>query len=644
MAGEDLQQLRGGPVDEVEAAQVVLGQLVGVGRADQRDGRPPVAYGPGQLGELGGAADHVDQHIDTVRMGREDLVGERARGVVDGLRGAQRAHQLRLGRAGGGDHLGAAAGRELGGEGADAAGRADDQHPLALGDPGLLDEVVRGHAGRRQRRGGGVGDAAGGVREAALIGDGEFAVRAAALLRPLELAEHRVADGEPPYTVPDREHLAGPVRPEDEGEADRHGIPEHAIGELPVDGVESGGGQPHQNLTGPWFGLRQIHELRLFTECADCYGSHRGVPFHPSDRWPKWIVSTPVGPDAAGGEAVRRKQLVRPLTPGLSGPRSAPRGRRAPGPAAGAVGRPVPRFAPLRSPAGSSLVNSLVRGVATKGDCVAERPASGRYDAMRVLVVEAEELLADMIAAGLRRAAIAVDIVHDGRAAPTALRLGAYDVLVLDHDLPGLPGDEICRQMAEQGLPTRVLMLTAPRTARARGRRTRVRRADDRLTKPFVHEELLARVLALGRRARPALPQIIERAGVTVDTARRLAVRDGRPLALSRTEFGVLEVLLRAQGAVVSGDELIEEVWEEHTTYRTNAVRVTLGKLRAKLGDPPVIETVPDAVAPGQREDQLGLERSLDVDVQLGLGHAREQLGQAGGRDGFGEVVHRSLQ
>ena len=102
-------------------------------------------------------------------------------------------------------------------------------------------------------------------------------------------------------------------------------------------------------------------------------------------------------------------------------------------------------------------------------------------------------------------------------------------------------------------------------------------------------------MLALGRRARPALPQIIERAGVTVDTARRLAVRDGRPLALSRTEFGVLEVLLRAQGAVVSGDELIEEVWEEHTSYRTNAVRVALGKLRAKLGDPPVIETVPDA-------------------------------------------------
>ncbi|MGW6309629.1 response regulator transcription factor, partial [Streptomyces niveus] len=119
--------------------------------------------------------------------------------------------------------------------------------------------------------------------------------------------------------------------------------------------------------------------------------------------------------------------------------------------------------------------------------------------------------------------------------------------------------------------------------------------ADDYLTKPFAYDELLARVLALGRRARPALPPVLERAGLTLDTARRQVCRDGRYLSLSRKEFAVLETLLRAEGAVVSGDDLIEEVWEEDTSYRTNAVRVTLSKLRAKLGAPTVIETVPGA-------------------------------------------------
>lgn len=176
--------------------------------------------------------------------------------------------------------FGAAAYRELGDKGADAAGRADDQHRSAFRDPGLLDQVVRGHTGRRERRGGGVGDAAGSVRDAVLTGDGEFAVRTAALIRPLELAEHRVADGEPPHPAADGEHLARSVRSQDEGNAAGDGIAEHSVGELPVDGVESGGGQPHQDLTGPWFGLRQLHELRLFTEGADCYGSHRGAPFH----------------------------------------------------------------------------------------------------------------------------------------------------------------------------------------------------------------------------------------------------------------------------------------------------------------------------------------------------------------------------
>ncbi|QIK07796.1 response regulator transcription factor [Streptomyces sp. ID38640] len=212
---------------------------------------------------------------------------------------------------------------------------------------------------------------------------------------------------------------------------------------------------------------------------------------------------------------------------------------------------------------------------------------------MRVLVVEDEECLADMIAAELRRAAIVVDIAHDGRAALAGLRLVAYDVLVLDGELPAPHGDALRRYVVEHRLPTRVLLLTAA------GPDDRVAdpepAADDCLAKPFAHEELLARVLTLGRAARRVVPQVIERAGVTVDTAHRLAARDGRALALSRTEFGVLEVLLRAQGAVVSGDELIEEVWEEHTSYGDNAVRVTVGALRAKLGDPPVIEAVPGA-------------------------------------------------
>ncbi|ARH95384.1 response regulator transcription factor [Streptomyces sp. MOE7] len=213
---------------------------------------------------------------------------------------------------------------------------------------------------------------------------------------------------------------------------------------------------------------------------------------------------------------------------------------------------------------------------------------------MRVLVVKDEESLAEAIGAGLRRDAVTAETARDGREALAKLRLGGYDVLVLDRDLPGLHGDEVCRQVVGQQLLTRVLMLTSPGTVHRRPDALGPG-ADDYLTKPFTHEELLARVLALGRRPRPVPAPVITHAGVTVDTARQLAARDGRPLALSHTELGVLEVLLRARGAVVSGDDLIEEVWEEHTSYRTNAVRVTLGTLRAKLGDPPLIETVPGA-------------------------------------------------
>jgi len=220
---------------------------------------------------------------------------------------------------------------------------------------------------------------------------------------------------------------------------------------------------------------------------------------------------------------------------------------------------------------------------------------------MRVLVVEDEEFLAAMIAEGLRRDAIAVDVAHDGLTAMRKLTVGEYDVMVLDRDLPKMHGDDVCRAVVEQGLLTRVLMLTASGTVRDRVAGLGLG-ADDYLTKPFSYDELLARVLALGRRVHPALPPVLERAGIALDTARRQVSRDGRHLWLARKEFAVLEALLRANGAVVSGDDLIEQVWEENTSYQTNAVRVTLSKLRAKLGEPAVIETVPGAgyrIGPG---------------------------------------------
>ncbi|MEU0279415.1 MULTISPECIES: response regulator transcription factor [unclassified Streptomyces] len=213
---------------------------------------------------------------------------------------------------------------------------------------------------------------------------------------------------------------------------------------------------------------------------------------------------------------------------------------------------------------------------------------------MRVLVVEDEEFLAEMIAEGLRQNAFAVDVAGDGLEAVRRLTFGAYDVIVLDRDLPGLSGDEVCRQVVERGLLTRVLMLTASGTVHDRVEGLALG-ADDYLSKPFAYEELVARVLALGRRSNPMLPPVIRRAGIVLDTSARRARRDGRPLRLSLKEFAVLETLLRACGSVVSSDDLVEQVWEEEISYRTNAVRVTLSRLRTKLGPPDVIDTVPGA-------------------------------------------------
>ncbi|MEV4495172.1 response regulator transcription factor [Micromonospora sp. DT201] len=211
---------------------------------------------------------------------------------------------------------------------------------------------------------------------------------------------------------------------------------------------------------------------------------------------------------------------------------------------------------------------------------------------MRVLVVEDESLLAESIAEWLRREAFAVDVAYDGDAALERLGVNDYDVVVLDRDLPVVHGDEVCRAIVDGGGETRVLMLTAAAAVRERVAGLALG-ADDYLTKPFALVELSARVHALSRRTRRAAPPTLSRAGVLVDPARREVHRDGRYVPLSRKEFAVLVELLRADGAVVSAEELLERAWDEHIDPFTNVVRVTVMKLRRKLGEPPVVETVP---------------------------------------------------
>ena len=202
--------------------------------------------------------------------------------------------------------------------------------------------------------------------------------------------------------------------------------------------------------------------------------------------------------------------------------------------------------------------------------------------------------MADTIAEGLRRRSMAVDVCYDGDAALERVTVNRYDVVILDRDLPKVHGDEVCRRIVAAGMETRVLMLTA-----AAGIRDRVDGldlgADDYLTKPFAFAELAARVGALGRRARPALPPVLERAGIRLDRARHSAWRDGLLLSLSPKEFAVLDVLMRADGIVVSAEELLEKAWDEHADPFTGVVRFVIMMLRRKLGDPPVIETVPGA-------------------------------------------------
>jgi DNA-binding response OmpR family regulator len=206
---------------------------------------------------------------------------------------------------------------------------------------------------------------------------------------------------------------------------------------------------------------------------------------------------------------------------------------------------------------------------------------------VRVLVAEDERVMADTIAEGLRRRAMAVDVCYDGDAALERATTHRYDVVILDRDLPLVHGDEVCRAIVAAGGETRVLMLTA-----AAGIRDRVDGLDY-LTKPFAFAELVARVGSLGRRARPALSPVLERAGIRLDRPQFRAWRDGELLPLSPKEFAVLEVLMRAEGRVVSAEELLEKAWDENADPFTNAVRVAMLALRKKLGDPPLIETVP---------------------------------------------------
>jgi DNA-binding response OmpR family regulator len=210
---------------------------------------------------------------------------------------------------------------------------------------------------------------------------------------------------------------------------------------------------------------------------------------------------------------------------------------------------------------------------------------------VRVLVVEDEAALADAVARGLRREAMAVDVVGDGAAALERIRLTRYDVVVLDRDLPEVHGDDVCRSLVELSEPPPVLMLTAAASVEDRVDGLSIG-ADDYLPKPFAFEELVARIRALARRPRRATGVVLARGDLTMDVGRHVVSRRGRPLSLTRKEQGVLQVLLEADGAVVSAEDLLDRVWDEHTDPFTNTVRVTVMTLRRKLGPPPLVETV----------------------------------------------------
>ncbi len=208
-----------------------------------------------------------------------------------------------------------------------------------------------------------------------------------------------------------------------------------------------------------------------------------------------------------------------------------------------------------------------------------------------MLIVEDEAALSDAIARGLRREGMAVDVAEDGEVALTKLGVNDYDVVVLDRDLPGVHGDDVCRALSGSGANSRILMLTASGSIDDRVEGLELG-ADDYLPKPFAFAELVARLRALGRRAQAPRPPVLTRGDIVLDPSRHVVARAGRFVSLTKKERAVLEVLMAADGAVVSAEELLEKAWDEHADPFTNTIRVTVSNLRRKLGDPPAIETV----------------------------------------------------
>ena len=211
---------------------------------------------------------------------------------------------------------------------------------------------------------------------------------------------------------------------------------------------------------------------------------------------------------------------------------------------------------------------------------------------MRVLVVEDSRSLAEVLVEGLRDQGMAVDAAHDGLEAAAKLDLNSYDVVVLDRDLPGIHGDSLCQMITDQDQRAMVLMLTASGAPGDRVTGLGLG-ADDYLGKPFHFPELVLRIRALARRKPAARARILRAAGIELDAMRRTVTREGRPVDLSVKEFGVLEALLLAAPAYLRAEDLLEQVWDEQADPFTNTVTVTIGRLRRKLGNPPVIATTP---------------------------------------------------